>query len=146
MSKLLYSLCMVLPLLRTLHNWYYSLVCRWRNWGTKRGALPHFKQLVSDRADLDWAFVGPKSQCCWCAHSWPTLCNPVDCSPPGSSVHGIFQARILPWVAISFSIKVSIFCQFTIWILDRDEKIESNFFFFKKIWNNCLYSSMFIKN
>ena len=29
-------------------------------------------------------------------------CNPVDCSPPGSSVHGIFQARILEWVAISF--------------------------------------------
>ena len=31
------------------------------------------------------------------------LCNPVDCSPPGSSVHGILQARILEWVAISFS-------------------------------------------
>ena len=30
-------------------------------------------------------------------------CNPVDCSPPGSSVHGILQARILEWVAISFS-------------------------------------------
>ena len=32
-----------------------------------------------------------------------TLCNPMDCSPPGSSVHGILQARILEWVAISFS-------------------------------------------
>ena len=32
-----------------------------------------------------------------------TLCNPVDCSPPGSSVHGILQARILEWVAITFS-------------------------------------------
>ena len=31
-----------------------------------------------------------------------TLCNPVDCSPPGSSVHGILQARILEWVAIPF--------------------------------------------
>ena len=30
----------------------------------------------------------------------PTLCNPMDCSPPGSSVHEIFQARILEWVAI----------------------------------------------
>ena len=30
-----------------------------------------------------------------------TLCDPMDCSPPGSSVHGIFQARILEWVAIS---------------------------------------------
>ena len=35
--------------------------------------------------------------------SCPTLCNPMDCSPKGSSVHGIFQARILEWVAISFS-------------------------------------------
>ena len=32
-----------------------------------------------------------------------TLCDPMDCSLPGSSVHGIFQARILKWVAISFS-------------------------------------------
>ena len=31
-----------------------------------------------------------------------TLCNPMDCSPPNSSVHGIFQARILEWVAIYF--------------------------------------------
>ena len=35
--------------------------------------------------------------------SCPTLSDPVDCSPPGSSVHGIFQARILEWVAIAFS-------------------------------------------
>ena len=35
--------------------------------------------------------------------SCPTLCDPVDCSLPGSSVHGILQARILEWVAITFS-------------------------------------------
>jgi len=35
--------------------------------------------------------------------SCPTLCDPVDHNPPGSSVHGILQARILEWVAISFS-------------------------------------------
>ena len=33
----------------------------------------------------------------------PTLCHPKDCSLPGSSIHGIFQARILKWVAVSFS-------------------------------------------
>ena len=33
------------------------------------------------------------------AQSYPTLCDPMDCSPPGSSVHGIPQARILEWVA-----------------------------------------------
>ena len=32
-----------------------------------------------------------------------TLCDPMDCSPPGSSVHGILQARILKWAAIPFS-------------------------------------------
>ena len=37
------------------------------------------------------------------AQSCPTLCDPVNCSPPGSFVLGIFQARILEWVAISFS-------------------------------------------
>ena len=37
------------------------------------------------------------------AQSCSTLCDPVDCTPPGSSVHGILQARILEWVAISFS-------------------------------------------
>ena len=37
------------------------------------------------------------------AQSCLTLCDPVDCSPPGSSIHGILQARILEWVAISFS-------------------------------------------
>ena len=35
--------------------------------------------------------------------SCPTLYNPIDGSPPGSSVHGIFQARVLEWVAIAFS-------------------------------------------
>ena len=37
------------------------------------------------------------------AQSCPTLGDPVDCSLPGSSIHGIFQARVLEWVAISFS-------------------------------------------
>ena len=35
--------------------------------------------------------------------SCPTLCDLMDCSPPGSSVHGIFQTRILEWGAIAFS-------------------------------------------
>ena len=41
--------------------------------------------------------------CVLILHSCLTLCNPMDCSPPGSSVHGILQARILEWVAISSS-------------------------------------------
>ena len=46
----------------------------------------------------------PPALCCCCyrlvAKLRLTLCDPTDCSPPGSSVHGIFQARILEWVAI----------------------------------------------
>ena len=43
-----------------------------------------------------------------CVHGWSlqsclTLCDPMDCSPPGSSVHGILQARTLEWVVISLS-------------------------------------------
>ena len=42
-------------------------------------------------------------------HSCPTLCDPMDCSLPGFSIHGIFQARILEWIAISFSIYICIY-------------------------------------
>ena len=40
------------------------------------------------------------------AQSCPTLSNTMDCSPPGSSIHGIFQARVLEWGAIAFSITI----------------------------------------
>ena len=45
--------------------------------------------------NLDWS-------ACMLSHG-QLFCDPMDCSPPGSSVHGIFQARILEWVAITFS-------------------------------------------
>ena len=38
------------------------------------------------------------------AQSCPTVSDPMDCSPPGSSIHGIFQARVLEWGAIAFSV------------------------------------------
>ena len=41
--------------------------------------------------------------CCLVAKLCPTLCDPMNCSPPGSSVHGISKAKKLEWVAISFS-------------------------------------------
>ena len=48
----------------------------------------------SQRSEVKWSEV---------AQSCPTLCDPMDCSPAGSLVYGIFQAWILEWVAISFS-------------------------------------------
>ena len=44
------------------------------------------------------------------ARSCPTLSDPMDCSLPGSSIHGIFQARVLEWGAIAFSICSDSFC------------------------------------
>ena len=46
-----------------------------------------------------WAAAAAKS-----LQSCPTLCDPIDSSPPGSAIPGILQARTLEWVAISFSI------------------------------------------
>ena len=46
---------------------------------------------------IHWLLLGEVPQLCL------TLCNPMDCSLPGSSIHGIFQARVLEWVAVSFS-------------------------------------------
>ena len=45
----------------------------------------------------------PESEESGVAQLCPTLCDPMDCSLPGSSIHGIFQARVLEWGAIAFS-------------------------------------------
>ena len=61
-----------------------------------------------------------------------TLCDPMDCSPPGSSVRGILQARILEWVAISFSRGSSPPRDWT-WV-SRHASYRFNFIFFHQ---NC---------
>ena len=58
----------------------------------------HLSGLCSPRIDIVAAAAAAKS-----LYSCPTLCDPIDSSPSGSSVPGILQARILEWVAISFS-------------------------------------------
>ena len=52
---------------------------------------------------LKASYIPDREQISEVSQSCPTLCDPSDCSLPGSSVHGIFQARVLEWVAISFS-------------------------------------------
>ena len=54
--------------------------------------------LIKEWIDRNAATAAAKS-----LQSCPTLCDPIDCSPPGSTVPGILQARTLEWVAISFS-------------------------------------------
>ena len=46
------------------------------------------------------------------AQSCPTLSDPMDCSPPGSSAHGIFQARVLEWGAIAFSCLFNLYAEY----------------------------------
>ena len=60
---------------------------------------------MSPQATWECALSAPNLEVTWSevAQSCLTLCNPMDCSLPGSSVLGIFQARILKWVAICFS-------------------------------------------
>ena len=65
--------------------WYVDQVIYLPNWATV--------DLLRIQ-EVKWSEVAQ-----WC----PTLCNPMDCSLPGSSNHGIFQAWILEWVAVSFS-------------------------------------------
>ena len=62
-----------------------------------RATLFNKNIMWKDNIDIPWKKESEVVQSC------PTLCNPTDCSLPGSSVQGIFQARILEWVAISFS-------------------------------------------
>ena len=50
-----------------------------------------------------WHHFAVDCFCCLITKSCATLCNPMDCSLPGSSVHGISQARISEWVAVSFA-------------------------------------------
>ena len=63
-----------------------------------------FNQLYSDDSKLSIFHLSPElSCCCLVTKSCLTLCDPMDCCLPGSSVHGLSQTRILEWVAISFS-------------------------------------------
>ena len=56
-------------------------------------------------------YFSSKRNCCSVAKSCPTLCNPRDRSPSGSTVHGVLLARVLEWVAISFSKRNLLFCE-----------------------------------
>ena len=58
-------------------------------------------QPVHPKGNQSWIFIGKKEN--EVTQSCPTLWDPMDCSPPGSSVHRILQARTLEWGAISFS-------------------------------------------
>ena len=95
----------------TLGDWVAPLSCSWKQ---ERGKVPEARLSWASRKSSQlpsiwepWNKTMSLGPClcvsvCLITQSSPTLCNPMGCSLPGSSVHGILQARILEWVAISF--------------------------------------------
>ena len=68
--------------------------------------LPRFSQIPRQFCSRICVYIHILYMCVLCAEllqSWLTLCDPMDCSPPGSSDHGILQARIQEWVAMPSS-------------------------------------------
>ena len=101
----------------SLHHYYFLKTHVYRD--TKNGWLIAGNlYLTVDRAwpelHTDWNCTLCVCVCvCVCVRAnslqlCPTLCNPMDCSPPGSSVHGILQAKILEWVAMPSSQRSSL--------------------------------------
>ena len=70
--------------------------------GEEQGSLAFYSACGHEESDMTQR-LDNSSVLCELTQSCLTLCDPMDCSPPGSSVHGILQARILGWVAISSS-------------------------------------------
>ena len=60
-------------------------------------------QPVHSKGDQSWVFFGTAAAVAKLLQLCPTLCDPIDGSPPGSAIPGILQARTLEWVAIAFS-------------------------------------------
>ena len=83
-----------------LHNWSYGGICEDKNRTIALDLQSWLKILLrTERFERVVLYVS----CCLVVKLCPTLCDPMDCSLPGTSVHGISQERILEWVAIFFS-------------------------------------------
>ena len=101
--------------------WWKCWKAKGKSWNfQERHDLSHKQQLSRDRL-LPWLLSPGSGLLCSASEqhrlhlyntlftrqclsrSCPTFCDPVDCSPPGASVHGILQARTLEWIAIPFS-------------------------------------------
>ena len=91
------------------HVWQVLFEDPWK-WDGKvpcwrRGHGSTLEVLTGDKTNVEIYFLSALSfhVALACAQSCLILCDPMDCNPPGSSVCGIFQSRILKWISISFS-------------------------------------------
>ena len=78
-------------------SWFLPCISSW----SSRVKVKQTQKYIT--CTLKWSVSWDFSRNSVCAQSCPTLWDPMDCSLPGSSVHGIFQARLLDWVATSYS-------------------------------------------
>ena len=85
------------------HRFETEILRRTKRDNTKHLYCPSDEKMKSGRKQCSWMYAKSFYVLVHHAQSCLTVCNPMDCSPPGSSVHGNFQARILDCVAILFS-------------------------------------------
>ena len=85
--------------LRALHSWL------WHKLGAQSVSLFCGCYPILKKFKRHWCYCKFYTAAAKSLQSCRTLCDPIHCSPPGSSVHGIFQARVLEWGASSFSDK-----------------------------------------
>ena len=113
--------------------------CPWDSPGKNTGVAYHFLlQCVKVKSESE------------VAQSCPTLRDPMDCSLPGSSIHGIFQARVLEWCAIAFSVfpysemQGMVICSFPRKLLNTVFIPISHYCFYNSTLWYCLIYAIFI--
>ena len=124
---------------RPNRRWPTRLLCPWDSPGKKTGVGCHFLlQCMKGKSESK------------VPQSCPTLRDPMVCSLPGSSVHGIFQARVLEWGAIAFSAQYTLVSNNSLrWLIyhlrtsgKREGKRKRNYFFFFTSPSSLLYADM----
>ena len=86
-------------------KWKVHLKCRKPEYSGWRKSISELFGFQDELTSCFWgtSFLLERAMYVLVAQSCPTLCDSMDCSPPGSSVHGILQAEILEWIAVPFS-------------------------------------------
>ena len=100
---------LLLPAVQALGHSGESCSCLWACLGPPHSPsqtyAPRLEDLWGEGLLVNWTYNWDLLGACVClvAKLYPTLCDLMHCSPPGSSLHGISKVRILEWVAVSFS-------------------------------------------
>ena len=121
-------------------------------WGSQSSINVNIRYFTIDPLGKPWGTCIRKGKESEVAQSCPTLRDPMDCSLSGSSIHGIFQARVLEWIAISFSrgssrprnwtwvSRIAGRC-FTVWATRAPVYLQGKFLKVELLgWRVCIYN------